>query len=251
MGIKLMVEVLNHYRGPDHKFRWLIAFAEAASDRTRTGWPSRELMVRRTERSPSRVSHLATELVAEGILKRQGGGGRHRGNAKYTLLPLVAQSAPKPHPETPTQGAAITHPEPHSQSAPRPHSQSAAITHPEDQAHSSSITLIEPSPSGGSAAPTAQTVLGGFIDWDRANGGTLTRRTIGQLAKQIAALLAEGIDGKYIKLGLAEWRAKEQHPSTLDSFVNAAMNGRGTHRKRESTGDRALAEAAALKKELA
>jgi hypothetical protein len=80
--------------------------------------------------------------------------------------------------------------------------------------------------------PTAQTILAAFIDWDRGNGGQLTRRTTGQLAKHIAALLAEGIDDKHIRQGLAGWRAKGQHPSTLDSFVNAAMNGRGAPRRR-------------------
>ena len=106
-------------------------------------------------------------------------------------------------------------------------------------------------PSVGASAPTAQTLLGSFIDWDRANGGTLTRRTIGQLAKQITALLAEGISDKYIRIGLAAWRAKEQHPSTLDSFVNAAMNGKPARPPpRQSTGDRAIAEAAVLKAQL-
>jgi len=106
-------------------------------------------------------------------------------------------------------------------------------------------------PGGAASAPTARAILASFIDWDRANGGQLTRQTIGQLAKHIGRLLGEGIDDRYIRTGLADWRAKGQHPATLDSFVNAAMNGNhaGRHR-RESTGDRAIAEAAALKAQL-
>lgn len=113
-------------------------------------------------------------------------------------------------------------------------------------------TIREPSENhqSGASAPTAQAVLAGFIDWDRANGGALTRRTIGQLAKQIAGLLSEGIDDRYIRLGLTAWRAKEQHPATLDSFVNAAMNGKSGRHRRISTGDRALAEAEELKAQL-
>jgi len=111
------------------------------------------------------------------------------------------------------------------------------------------ITLTPP--GGAASAPTAQTILRSFIDWDRGRGGTLTRRVIGQLARQIASLLAEGIDDRYIRTGLAEWRAKEMHPGTLDSFVSAAMNGQGRSRpRRASTGDRAIAEAEELKAQL-
>jgi hypothetical protein len=82
-----------------------------------------------------------------------------------------------------------------------------------------------PAAAASADAPTAQTILASFIDWDRASGGQLTRRTIGQLAKQIADLLAQGIGDRPIRRGLAGWRASAQHPSTLDSFVNAAMKG--------------------------
>jgi hypothetical protein len=82
-------------------------------------------------------------------------------------------------------------------------------------------------------APTAQAILAAFIDWDRARGGQLTKRTIGQLAKHIAALLAEGIGEDRIKRGLIDWRDRGQHPSTLHSFVDAAMNARHPRSRRE------------------
>jgi hypothetical protein len=253
VGIKLMVEVLDHYRGPDHKFRWLMAFAEGASDHTRTGWPSRELMARRIERSPARTSNIATELVADGVLKRDGGGGRHRGPTRFVLLPLALQGSPRPNSDTAVQGSANTNPEPafsgfaqaELQGSPRPNS---------DNGHgSSSYNPQYPQPpAGAETAPTAQMILAAFIDWDRGTGGQLTKRTIGQLAKHIKHLLDEGVDDRHIRQGLADWRAKETHPATLDSFVNAAMTGRVTTRtlRRESTGDRAIAEAAALKAQL-
>ena len=251
VGIKLVVEVLDHYRGPDHKFRWLIAFAERASDKTRTGWPSRRLMSWRTEKSESRASHIAADLIDDGVIERTGGGGRHRGNASFILLPLaIPQGAPSAHPDKTPQGASSAHPDDTSQGAPATHSQGAPNAHPESDSHCLAInphTTLTP-PGGTTSAPTAQTTLAAFIDWDRANGGTLTRRTIGQLAKHIAALVDEGIDDRYIRAGLAAWREKGQHPATLDSFVSAAMNGQ--HR-RLSTGDRAIAEAEQLKRELA
>ena len=252
MGIKLMVEVLDHYHGPDHKFRWLMAFAGRASDKTRTGWPGRELMARRTGKTPGRVTHLAAELIADGTLRREGGGGRHRGKAKYMLLPLTSQGATRQHPEKQAQGATRRHPDDDLRVL-SGNAQGATRQHPDDAPYSSSFNphrTLTP-PGGAETAPTAQTILTGFIDWDRANGGTLTRRTIGQLAKAITTLLAEVIDDRCIRQGLADWRAKEMHPNTLDSFVNAAMNGRAaTHPRRMSTGDRALIEAEELKAQL-
>jgi hypothetical protein len=73
--------------------------------------------------------------------------------------------------------------------------------------------------------PTAQTLLTRFIDWDRDEGGTLTSRTTGQLAKYIAGFLSDGIDERSIRQGLADWRRAGQHPATLNSFVDAAMRG--------------------------
>src|SRR5215472_2660604 len=105
VGIKLVREVLDHYHGPDHLFRWLVAFAENANDRTRTGWPSRELLASRTGRSPARASNIATQLVADGILKRDGGGGRNRGPARFVLLPLTTQGSLRMNPENAAQGS--------------------------------------------------------------------------------------------------------------------------------------------------
>ena len=70
MGIRLVTEVLDRYHGPDARKLWLIAWAEKANDRTRAGWPTREVLAHRTGRSPSRASHIAEELVTEGVLKR-------------------------------------------------------------------------------------------------------------------------------------------------------------------------------------
>jgi hypothetical protein len=97
--------------------------------------------------------------------------------------------------------------------------------------------------------PTAQAILGAFIDFDRAHGGQLSRRTIGQLARHIDGLLAEGFADRAIRQGLAAWRARGQHPSTLHSFVDAVMAAPAPASRRQSERDamfdRALARAQA------
>jgi hypothetical protein len=98
--------------------------------------------------------------------------------------------------------------------------------------HNQTTRPVPDHPSGAAAPapaapddPTTQQILAGFIDFDRANGGQLTRRTIGQLARYIHDMLAEGIDADRIRRGLAAWRGRGQHPSTLHSFVDAALAG--------------------------
>jgi len=104
VSIELVVEVLDRYHGPDARKLWLLAWAEKANDRTRQGWPGQRLLAHRTGKSASRVSHIADELIGEGIIKRVGGGGRHRGETRYELLPLTAaddsQVAARTQPET-------------------------------------------------------------------------------------------------------------------------------------------------------
>lgn len=98
-----MVEVLDHYHGPHARKLWLIAWAEKANDGSRTGYCKREVLAARLGRSPSRVSHIAYELEAEGTIKRLGGGVWGKATV-YELLPLdTAQVAAG---QLPAQGAA-------------------------------------------------------------------------------------------------------------------------------------------------
>jgi len=116
MGIRLVVEVLDSYHGSAIKKLWLLAFAEKASDKTRQGWPGREVLAHRADVSQSRASNLATELVRDGVVKRVGGGGRNRGAAMYELLPLD----PGDPVDNSSQGAPRTNPDNTPQSSPRP-----------------------------------------------------------------------------------------------------------------------------------
>jgi hypothetical protein len=250
MGIRLVCEVLDHYHGPDARKLWLISWAEKANDRTRAGWPTRDLLAHRTGRSASRVSHISDELIAEGILKRDGGGNRS-GPARFILLPLAAEEmgalsthpkaevkgVPRAHPSAGEKSAAQAHPKPEVKGAESARKGAESARKGADPtprpAEIGSLPLIIPSevqPSedmagaDAPAAPTAQTILASFIDWVRANDGDLTDRAKGQLAKQIGDLLAQGKPERYVRTGLANWFLADQNPATLDSFVNSAIN---------------------------
>lgn len=273
-----MTEVLDQYHGPDVRKLWLLSWAEKANDYTRAGWPTREVLAHRTGKSPSRVSHIAEELVAEGVLKRDGGGNRG-GPARFILLPLAhakgaprahpleeagadpddtresvagadegaGKGAPRAHPSESGKGAAETHPKRHGKGAPRAHPKpevkgadpagkgaESGVKGADPTplpAETGSLPLINPhidqpseEPLADAGAPTAQTVLAAFIDWVRGNGGALTKRTVGTLASQIAALLQQSIPDRHIRQGLADWFMGGQHPGTLDSYVNASVN---------------------------
>lgn len=252
MGIRLVCEVLDHYHGPDARKLWLLSFAEKANDRTRTGWPTRDVLAHRTGRSASRVSHISDELVAEGVIKRDGGGNRS-GPARFILLPIGTavkgasrahsfsdgKGGPESHPEDEVKGALRTHPKPEVKGAESARkgaesSRKGAGSKPQP-AETSSLPLTIPSavqpsePTGDeegerTAEPTAQTILAAFIDWVRDNGGNLTRRTIGTLASQVGDLLNQDVPDKYIRKALADWFLAGHHASTFDSYANAAMN---------------------------
>jgi hypothetical protein len=292
MGIKLVTEVLDCYHGEDPRKLWLIAWAEKANDRTRAGWPTRQVLSHRTGRDPTRVSHIASELVAEGVLKRDGGGNRG-GPARFILLPLASpgKGAPSTHPldaggasgsansQPEVKGAPSTHPSGIPMGAPSAHPKveikgadptrkgaESAIKGADPTlwpAETGSLPLTttpseeQPSePLVAADAPTAQTILGSFIDWVRLQGGDLTRRTSGQLARQIGDLLEQDVPDRFIRKGLADWYTSGHNPATFDSFANAALNAAARNRAAQNghangrpvaTADARRADAEALK----
>jgi hypothetical protein len=94
MSVRLMVEVLDHYHGPHVRKLWLMAFADAASDDTRTGWCPRWKLAHRADVSPEHATRVAGELAREGVIKRHGGGYRGQA-AMYELLPLTERVPPE------------------------------------------------------------------------------------------------------------------------------------------------------------
>lgn len=233
------------------EFRVLVALARDARDETRQAMPGHELLALRGNCSIRNVRRALAGLAARGLIKQTAGSAPGR-RAVYEILPMAAAT-----PDNKVAGERRT--EPHQRRTETARTADNKVATPR-------FKPLVHSPSSG--ARTAQTIIAAFIDWDRDQGGQLTRRTINQLARHIGDLLAEGIEDKHIRQGLADWRARNQHPSTLHSFVDAAMNGHHPKSRRQaetddmfgrameraarrlSTGDRAIAEAEALKAQL-
>lgn len=167
MGVKLMVEVLDHYHGPHARKLWLIAWAEKVTgDGSRTGYCKREVLVARLGRSASRVSGIARELEDEGTIKRLGGGVWGK-TAVYELLPLApAQGQPRADPTQgqprtdPTQGQPradpTAEPEPNSQGQPRTDAQGQPRADPNpDNPHKPSTATRRTTRTGSRGEPAA------------------------------------------------------------------------------------------------
>ena len=103
------------------------------------------------------------------------------------------------------------------------------------------LVLVDVAPIVEARPITAQTLIGKWLDHcaNRPPGNV-----VGQVAKQLGGLLAEGIDPDAVEAGLAAWHSRGLHPSTLPSVVNEILNpprpGAGRPR-RMSPGDSALA----------
>jgi hypothetical protein len=85
-----------------------------------------------------------------------------------------------------------------------------------------------------SADATAQTLVGEWID--HCGDVRPPGRVIGQVSREIAVMLGEGIPYADVRRGLAAWHTKGLHPSTLPSVVHE-MRTVGT-RSKSTTDDR-------------
>jgi hypothetical protein len=83
-------------------------------------------------------------------------------------------------------------------------------------------------------APTTQALVAEWIDHcpERPPG-----RVIGQVSKELKALLDEGIDPIKVRAALAEWNRKGLHPSTLASVVHEITNRRPGSARQQETDD--------------
>ena len=91
-------------------------------------------------------------------------------------------------------------------------------------------------------APTTQTLVAEWIDHcDNRPPG----RVIGQVSKELKALLDEGIEPERVRAALAEWNRKGLHPSTLASVVHEITNRRPAQRRGDIDWEAAFARAAA------
>jgi hypothetical protein len=112
-------------------------------------------------------------------------------------------------------------------------------------------TDVRPPAAAELAEATAQTLIGEWIDHCRSRP---PGRVIGQVGKELRALLAEGIATDEVRRGLAQWHQRGLHPSALASAVNEVMNavpasGATLSRRQQETDamfDDALARARSL-----
>lgn len=103
---------------------------------------------------------------------------------------------------------------------------------------------LPPTAGGGAAgaqlalvtdAPTAQTLV---AEWIEHCDSRPPGRVIGQVAKELKALLDEGIEPQRVRSALAEWNSKGLHPSTLASVVHEITNRRpAAPRGQQATND--------------
>lgn len=83
--------------------------------------------------------------------------------------------------------------------------------------------------------PTARTIIAEWIDHCTKRPPD---RVIGQIAKTVGTMLADGIDPTDVSRGLDLWRRRGLDPSTLPSVVNQVMNAvAGRPRNQQETED--------------
>lgn len=103
---------------------------------------------------------------------------------------------------------------------------------------------IAPRSSDDSTPDSTQTLVAEWIDHCRRRP---PGNVIGQVAKQLKGLLAEGFDYDDVRAGLALWHSKGLHPSTLPSVVNEHINAVPNIDRRQAQTDqmfdRAMARA--------
>lgn len=248
MSVRVMAWVWENSQSEPMDRLVLLAIADCANDTGAEAYPSMATLTRKTglhERSIQRgLKRLAAlgELV---VYPNAGPKACNRYRIKMTpgtesppaerrggtqpprqeTTPAESRATPGTPPPTPRQSAALTPGTP----PPEP-----SLNHP--------LTILEPS------VGTAGTIV---AEWIAHCTKRPPKVVVGQMAKQIAALLEEGFDPVEIKRGIAQWMSKDLHPSTLPSIVNAVVNVRASPAKRSTTDsrvDQALALAAELER---
>lgn len=84
VSARIMAEILDHYHGPGTHKLWLLAWADTASEATRSGWCPRRVIARRIGLSERQADRIAAALIAEGVIKREGRA--HKGRAAVYVI---------------------------------------------------------------------------------------------------------------------------------------------------------------------
>lgn len=193
----------------------LLAIADTANDDGAEAYPSMATLTRKTglhERSIQRALKRLTELGELTVYPNAGPKGCNRYRIRMTP---PAQSHPGT--ESPRQNATPAQSRKTPGTAPPPPRQNVGGTPgtaPPEPSLNHPSTVLEPS--------TAQQIVAEWIDRCAKRP---PKPVVGQMAKQIDALLAEGIDPDDVRRGIAQWMTRDVHPSVLPSIVNSVMNG--------------------------
>lgn len=247
MGWKLVREILDYCPDlPYRQFRAFMAMALDGNDATRRCMPGMDKITRQANCGQRTTERSLDGLRKRGLIKTVEPAAPGR-RAVYEILPLgvtpdTELSGDSPdsmmtgdsttpdsmvtdeRPSVSRQRPSISGQRP-SVSGQRPSVSGRTPDTMVADPQSSPLSSPQSSPDAADAAPSAQRIIAGFIDWDQGNGGKLSRRTKEQLARHVGELLGEGFTEQQVKRGLTEWRAAGKHAATLPSFVEAASRG--------------------------
>lgn len=180
-----------------------------------------------------------------------------------SIIAEMQKALPSPSPNPPTEGPDDPSVDPNAGTpgergvvtevemvSPDPVPRDPRTPYPVPPTAGNSLTLA-PQPTGGIVEhATAQDLVAEWLEHCRKRP---PGNVIGQVGKQVKALLAEGQDHADVRAGLAAWHQKGLHPSALPSVVNELMNA-SVHRARAaprpSTTDSRVAAGLALAAEL-
>ena len=241
----------------------LLALADACSRDDGTGcWPSVPTIARKANISERTAWRVISRLEAAGHLKvtRQGGGSQRSTNA-YAVIMHGAKTTVPAHDDpcqddTPVGSGRVTdqHPSPLTGRHP---SGVTGVT--------PGVSLVTPDPPGNLKHPPegrAAPATGDSGDGEDHAGTTTARRLIaayagrcptrppsavlGQLGRQAAAMLAEGIDPAAVARALGRFSERPMHPSVLPSLVNEELNPPRAAPRRAQPADVAVGAAVAV-----
>lgn len=248
--------VWDHSRAAPTERLVLLAIADCANDAGSEAYPSMAALVQKTGLSDRSIQRALSALTDLGELRVIRNGGPKGANRYQVTMdanadprqPVTPRHSVTPTPRRPRQPVTPT------ESRPTPDTVSGgprqAVTPTPDTV--SPGTVLEPpenrqEPSFGANAPrdepptTTDALIGEWIDHCAKRP---PNSVIGQVGKQIRAMLSEGIDPADIRRGFALWHSKGLHPSALPSVVNEAMNAPPSRSSpKPSTTDQRVAQA--------
>lgn len=224
MGYHLVGEVLDTC--PDlsyRQFRVLIALALDARDDTRRAMPGIDTITLRAGCRSQRTALRALAVLRDrGLIKTVTRAAPPHRRAVYEILPAAASGdtdVSRESGDTDVSRERVTVPGERVTVSGR--TGDTDVSPP--QSSPQSYTSVPPA---GAAAPppTAPPII---AEWIKRCARRPPRAVIGQVGRQVAALLADGTDADDIRAGLAAWQAKGLDPCKLPSVVNEVMNGGG------------------------